>query len=1078
VITNQRRPAREKPREPSKPGKPPVALTSTGTKISLQLATRSLKADTKSEREADAAAHALAPGQGGSSPATGPFGIILEDDAALGPGQIHRSDFIDRISAEIDRGANNELSAIGRTTRDCPYLAKWLDFYRSRSAGHLERAIQHYASPGRPDLAGLNEAVLNRVRQAVQAWIRSGGREVQAPEGVAHLGENDRVLQSSASGSSIQRQAIDGAGDSPLSSHNPEAVRAQLSPGHGLDGGIRSRMEQGFGRAFGDVRVHTDQRAAQLARSLSASAFTIGSDIAFASGQYRPGNPAGDLLIAHELAHVTQQCGSGLQPLRVDNDPAEQPLEQEAILAAARAVFQIHDRAHEQYWPSVRPATGRGLRLSRCDSTQAPTNLTSVAAKAKWIKQTMQSSMSDKGRAIADLLMTLSMPEFIDIQSRLDMAAVLDQLDTWNAVRVGTLGPVRAGRDRLNRLRADLIFQATREGTMPEAEIIAHWIFNNMYGNDIRDVLMLLAADQHLYNTVDEMPAVLELLRSRGIDRREFQDRDWKVGDVGRALKNFTDRFLGSSPAQKGWSGAKWSSRILDMPQAYQDAMWQVWMAIANETLTPRNIVLGELDYLAFNIPSSVIGLATGTVSGIKQLARGHVEAGTEQLTGSVIFVLTLALGVRAFRRSARMAAMLEMTPEGGAALARLRASIGQKGIDRVARYVQADSQAAFLVREQGLAGIEALAKAEGKVAAARQLIGSNVARLGSLLSADTLAPLGFETQQALATLPDATLRTLAGADAATLDSLAQMLRESSPALRGTLTKLAESNPSAFGELLRNQGAAAINALRTGPFASLEELASAARKSTERVSVPVVRDGKVLYESIDPAHPPEGWKFHDTVTRKGGLVTIKTDVTDPKGATGYFIRSFNPATGELKMLEAYLRAEEGKPEIAGQVKGGVELRKGIGTPTQAYATLRQLRMQGVTMGSLRRIVMNQIENFKTICRLEWMRRNSPGRSLNQLIVDTESVQYAQTTAEQAGARISGARVVGGGTQPIGRLMQKYEAEAAKSGPAAVERVRAEHDAILQKYGFTRETRMLTKFNIEIDLGPIQEPPAP
>ena len=51
-----------------------------------------------------------------------------------------------------------------------------------------------------------------------------------------------------------------------------------------------------------------------------------------------------------------------------------------------------------------------------------------------------------------------------------------------------------------------------------------------------------------------------------------------------------------------------------------------------------------------------------------------------------VIFVTMLALGVRAFRRSTRMAALLEMTAEGEAALVRLRASIGQKGIDRKGR--------------------------------------------------------------------------------------------------------------------------------------------------------------------------------------------------------------------------------------------------------------------------------------------------------------------------------------------------------------------------------------------------------
>lgn len=58
-----------------------------------------------------------------------------------------------------------------------------------------------------------------------------------------------------------------------------------------------------------DARIHTDSRAAQLAGSLHANAVTLGRDIFFAPGRYAPGTPAGDRLLAHELAHVAQQQG-------------------------------------------------------------------------------------------------------------------------------------------------------------------------------------------------------------------------------------------------------------------------------------------------------------------------------------------------------------------------------------------------------------------------------------------------------------------------------------------------------------------------------------------------------------------------------------------------------------------------------------------------------------------------------------------------------------------------------------------------------------------------------------------------
>src|SRR5262249_16928580 len=44
-----------------------------------------------------------------------------------------------------------------------------------------------------------------------------------------------------------------------------------------------------------------------LNRSLSASAFTLGNDIFFRNGAYRPNTTGGNKLLAHELTHTMQQ---------------------------------------------------------------------------------------------------------------------------------------------------------------------------------------------------------------------------------------------------------------------------------------------------------------------------------------------------------------------------------------------------------------------------------------------------------------------------------------------------------------------------------------------------------------------------------------------------------------------------------------------------------------------------------------------------------------------------------------------------------------------------------------------------
>jgi hypothetical protein len=66
-------------------------------------------------------------------------------------------------------------------------------------------------------------------------------------------------------------------------------------------------MESAIGADFSDVRVHTGADADASAKSLGAHAYTAGSDVVFASGQYDPSSSSGQRTLAHELTHVVQQ---------------------------------------------------------------------------------------------------------------------------------------------------------------------------------------------------------------------------------------------------------------------------------------------------------------------------------------------------------------------------------------------------------------------------------------------------------------------------------------------------------------------------------------------------------------------------------------------------------------------------------------------------------------------------------------------------------------------------------------------------------------------------------------------------
>lgn len=97
--------------------------------------------------------------------------------------------------------------------------------------------------------------------------------------------------------------------------------------GHRLPSSLGSLFGTRFGHDFGDVRLHTDGRAASSAKAIRAKAYTVGSDVVFGAGQYSPDSPGGRWLIAHELAHVVQGREGG-------GPTAQRSLESDANTAA------------------------------------------------------------------------------------------------------------------------------------------------------------------------------------------------------------------------------------------------------------------------------------------------------------------------------------------------------------------------------------------------------------------------------------------------------------------------------------------------------------------------------------------------------------------------------------------------------------------------------------------------------------------------------------------------------------------------------------------------------------------------
>jgi outer membrane protein OmpA-like peptidoglycan-associated protein len=118
----------------------------------------------------------------------------------------------------------------------------------------------------------------------------------------------------------LQRQAEEEEEEEePIQTKENSSSTAEVKPGiessiNSLKGGgqplprsVRNYFEPRFGYDFSGVRVHTDRKASETAKSINAKAFTKGKNIVFGGGQYSPETSGGKSLLAHELTHVIQQ---------------------------------------------------------------------------------------------------------------------------------------------------------------------------------------------------------------------------------------------------------------------------------------------------------------------------------------------------------------------------------------------------------------------------------------------------------------------------------------------------------------------------------------------------------------------------------------------------------------------------------------------------------------------------------------------------------------------------------------------------------------------------------------------------
>ena len=269
-----------------------------------------------------------APGVGNGATA-----LLVEESAGdPGAGRMPAGRFLDEVERAVTDVAEKEIGAVFKVV-GCPWLAHWIGYYRKRTASEVEAALRRYA-PAAAQAKTAQEyvdLVVARVREGIATW-RQTGETPAPPAGSPGAPPGNSAPQDGAGPEGGSPPAFKMRGDRSGPDVGTGGLGGRLGAGERIDGATAGAIGSAFGADLSDVRVHRDAAASQVVGGMGARAVAIGRDVAFAPGQYEPGTPVGDALIAHELAHVVQQTA----PAGASADSAT--LEKDADSAALDAV--------------------------------------------------------------------------------------------------------------------------------------------------------------------------------------------------------------------------------------------------------------------------------------------------------------------------------------------------------------------------------------------------------------------------------------------------------------------------------------------------------------------------------------------------------------------------------------------------------------------------------------------------------------------------------------------------------------------------------------------------------------------
>ena len=364
-------------------------------------------------------------------------------------------------------------------------------------------------------------------------------------------------------------------------------------------------------------------------------------------------------------------------------------------------------------------------------STQGPASCGGLPVPEGWPDY---SSWWDE-ELLAPFFQCASPAEFLALQRRVDMPRLVEALEDWSAVRLGALGPMEAGAAQvLQRKRFSFLVSATqRYGAY--AQVLTLFLVDTAFDDEVRELLVLLAKDKQLEQTLGQMDAVREALERRGFKLSDYPDREEQLRDVVRGLDRAAADVAATIPGADGASGTRVYGARADLPPLYQEAFDETERALMREHFSPGHVALGTFDHMTFGVPLGFYYLAAGTGHGVSSLYQGRYEQAARELAPAALMVGLYAggKGVR-YLSEAKVAAGIG---DRGARLQvpelrlqalkevveRLRERLGEEGLGQLARLIEGRREVAVMVAAGGEPVAMAIYEAQGDLARAQAVL-------------------------------------------------------------------------------------------------------------------------------------------------------------------------------------------------------------------------------------------------------------------------------------------------------------------------------------------------------------------